>query len=318
MDSKAQLTVDIIAKVAESKITINNATKLLNKSRRTTAGSLKVMRDYIDKKGVFKALYVDKAGIFGGPKRCNFSQMQRACEELGIEIIFANSPQGKGRIERSFDTFQDRLVPELMLNHITDMISANDYLQEVFIPQFWQQKIVVDSKNQDSEFTAMPVHINLDDVCVQKEYRKIRNDRTFSYGNKFYLIESPLKHSIAKQKIEIRKINNNHFTAYFAGRHLAVSEVVEPRKSSMYDLEIQKKIDAINLAEKLDNVAEAARLSGCSRETIYKNRRLLNEKDPSALKRTFKPNLHHKNRTSKQVEVTIIAFTLENPHLGQA
>ena len=58
------------------------------------------MRDYIDKKGLFKALYVDRAGIFGGPKRCNLSQMQRASNELGIEIIFANSPQGKGRIER--------------------------------------------------------------------------------------------------------------------------------------------------------------------------------------------------------------------------
>ncbi|TKF89039.1 transposase family protein, partial [Vibrio sp. F13] len=81
----------------------------------TTEGCLKVMKTYIKKKGLFKTLYVDRAGIFGGPKRCHFSQMQRACEELGIEIIFANSPQGKGRIERAFDTFQDRLVPELRL-----------------------------------------------------------------------------------------------------------------------------------------------------------------------------------------------------------
>lgn len=62
----------------------------------TTVGCLKVMRECIETQGVFKTLYVDRAGIFGGPKRCNFSQMQRACEELGIEIIFANSPQGKG------------------------------------------------------------------------------------------------------------------------------------------------------------------------------------------------------------------------------
>ncbi|MEZ9906784.1 ISNCY family transposase, partial [Vibrio breoganii] len=67
----------------------------------TTEGCMRVMRAYIEKRGVFKTLYVDRAGIFGGPKRSNFSQMQRACEELGIEIIFANSPQGKGRIERS-------------------------------------------------------------------------------------------------------------------------------------------------------------------------------------------------------------------------
>ena len=163
------------------------------------------MRDYIEQKGLFKALYVDKAGIFGGPKRCNFSQMQRACEELGIEIIFANSPQGKGRIERSFDTFQDRLVPEMRLRYITDMKSANHYLQEVFIPEFWQKTIAVNAKNTTSEFTPVPQHLNLDDICVQKLYRKIRNDHTFSYGNKFYLIDSSLKYSIAKQKIEIRK-----------------------------------------------------------------------------------------------------------------
>jgi len=283
----------------------------------TTLGCLKVLRDYIDKKGLFKALYVDRAGIFGGPKRCNFSQMQRACNELGIEIIFANSPQGKGRIERSFDTFQDRLIPELRLNNIKNMESANRHLQNVFIPTFWHNQIEVMSRNNISEFTAVPENINLDDVCVVKEYRKIRNDHTFSYGNKFYLIESPLKHSIAKQKIEIRRCRDDGFIAYFAGRHLIVSEVVEPTKTSMMDLEIQKKIDAIELAEKLGNVSEAARISGCSRETIYKNRRLLKDKGPQALKRTFRQDHHHKNRTDKEIEDVVIAFSLENPHLGQ-
>lgn len=284
----------------------------------TTQGCLKVMRDFIEKKGVFKALYVDRAGIFGGPKRCNFSQMQRACDELGIEIIFANSPQGKGRIERSFDTFQDRLIPELRLQNISDMQSANRYLQEVFIPEYWQKTLAVNAKATISEFTPVPGHLNLNDICIQKEYRKIRNDHTFSYGNKLYLIDSPLRHSIAKQKIEIRKQSDDHFTAYFAGRHLAVSEVIEPTKPSMYDLEIQKKIDAIELAEKLGNVSEAARLSGCSRETIYKNRKLLKEKGPEALKRRYRSDHHHKNRTSAEVEAIVIAFSLENPHLGQA
>jgi len=85
----------------------------------------------------------------------------------------------------------------------------------------------------------------------------------------------------------------------------------------MVDLEIQKKVDAIELAEKLQNVTEAARISGCSRETIYKNRRLLKEKGPQALKRTFRKDHHRKNRTDKDVENVVIAFSLENPHLGQ-
>lgn len=239
------------------------------------------------------------------------------CKELGIEIIFANSPQGKGRIERSFDTFQDRLIPELRLQNISDMQSANHYIQTTFIPNFWQKKIIVNAKNIMSEFTPIPKHLNLNDICVQKEYRKIRNDHTFSYGNKFYLIESALKYSIAKQKIEIRKQSDGDFSAYFAGQQLTISEVMEPTKPSMYDLEIQKKVDAILLAEKLGNVSEAARISGCSRETIYKNRKLLKEKGAQALKRRYRSDIHHKNRTTKKIEETVIAFSLKNPHLGQ-
>lgn len=283
----------------------------------TTLGCLKVLNDVIKSKGIFKTLYVDRAGIFGGPKRCNFSQVQRACGELGIEILFANSPQGKGRIERSFDTFQDRLVPELRLNNIKDMDKANHYLKNIFIPSYWNKNIVVKASNSSSEFTPIADHVELDDIFILKEYRKIRNDHTFSYGNQFYLIDSPLRSSIAKQKIEIRTTHTGEFHAYFAGRQLSISEVVEPSKLSMVDLEIKKKIDAIELAEKLQNVTKAARISGVSRQTIYKNRKILREKGPQALKRTFREDHYHKNRADKDLESLVIKFSLENPHLGQ-
>ena len=178
----------------------------------TTVGCLKVMRSVIEKNGLFKTLYVDRAGIFGGPKRCNFSQMQRACEELGIEIIFANSPQGKGRIERAFDTLQDRLIPELRLNNITDINKANDYLQQQFIPKYWRKKIVVVPHSSKTEFFQLPHNINLDNICVIKEYRKIRNDHTFSYGNKLYLINSLL---LEKRYIPLFKI-----TIYIFASHM--------------------------------------------------------------------------------------------------
>lgn len=198
------------------------------------------------------------------------------------------------------------------------MVSANRYLQNVFIPKFWQQKVEVNAKNSDSEFTTVPEHINLDDVCVLKEYRKIRNDHTFSYGNKFYLIESPLKYSIAKQKIEIRKTSNKEFIAYFAGRHLAVSEVIEPTKLSMEYLEVQKKLDVLALADKLGNVSKASRISGISRDTIYRHRRLIKEGGTEALKRQVNLELRHKNRTDEELEKLVVDFSLENPHLGQA
>jgi len=166
-----------------------------------------------------------------------------------LAAIFANSPQGKGRIERAFDTFQDRLVPELRLNNIKDISAANAYLKHVFIPQFWQSQIQVKSKGSSSEFTPLSKHINLDDICVIKDHRKIRNDHTFSYCNKFYLIDSPLKHSIANQKIEIRNTSKKGFAAHFAGRKLKVSEIIELGKLAVEDLETQKKLEVLALVE---------------------------------------------------------------------
>lgn len=283
----------------------------------TTLGCLKVLRDYIERKGLFKVLYVDMAGIFGGPKRCNFSQVKRACEELGIQIIFANSAQGKGRIERSFDTFQDRLIPELRLKRIKRMETANRYLQETFIPDYWDKQIRVSPQNTNCEFKPVPKGIDLDAIFVVKEYRKIRTDHTFSFGNKFYLIESPLRHSIAKQKIEIRTGHEDGFTAYFADRGLMVSEVIEPTKPTMVDLDIKKKLEVLELAERLDNVSEASRISGVSRDTIYRHRRLIREGGIQALKRQINEDHVHANRTDQETTAAIIEFSLDNPHLGQ-
>jgi hypothetical protein len=139
---------------------------------------------------------------------------------------------------------------------------------------------------------------------------------TFSFANDLYLIESPLGISIARQVIEIHIFQDNTIKTYFAGSELIVSKVVEPSKSALFEPEIQKKIDAIKLAERIGNVAEAARISEVSRETIYKNRKLLTTKGPLALKRTFDPNRRHKNRVSEAIEKRVVNYGLLKPHLG--
>ena len=99
-----------------------------------TLNCMKVLRHIIEIKGIPEALYVDRAGWFGGMKRQYFSQFVRACEELDIRVIYANSPQAKGRIERTWRTFQDRLIPELRLQEIKALKDANEYTQKHFIP----------------------------------------------------------------------------------------------------------------------------------------------------------------------------------------
>ena len=85
----------------------------------------------------------------------------------------------------------------------------------------------------------------------------------------------------------------------------------------MLDLDIQKKLEVLELAERLGNVAEASRLSGVSRDTIYRHRRLIKEGGLQALKRQINEDHIHANRTDQETTAAIIEFSLDNPHLGQ-
>ncbi len=85
----------------------------------------------------------------------------------------------------------------------------------------------------------------------------------------------------------------------------------------MLDLDVQKKLEVLELADKLGNVSEAARLSGVSRDTIYRHRKLIKEGGLQSLKRQVRDDHYHQNRTDREIANTVIEFSLDNPHLGQ-
>jgi len=189
-----------------------------------TLNCMTVMQRIIERKGIPETLYVDKAGCLGGGKRAMFNQFKRACEELGIKIIFANSPQAKGRIERVWDTFQDRLIPELRLRNIQSMPKANEFMQEQFIPNYWKQKNTVPAKCLESRYRRLPASTNLDEIFCLKEFRTVKSDHTFNYEGSKYLIESDLKYSIQKQQIEIRTYQDLKEEFLFAGKKIEVRD----------------------------------------------------------------------------------------------
>ncbi|TKF88335.1 ISNCY family transposase, partial [Vibrio sp. F13] len=82
------------------------------------------------------------------------------------------------------------------LHNITDMDNANRYLQEEFIPNYWVENVMVKPTGLRSAFKPIPDDLDLNTICVQKEYRKIRRDHTFSFDNKMYVIDSPVRYSI--------------------------------------------------------------------------------------------------------------------------
>ena len=98
-----------------------------------------LIQDLMQSVGLPVALYVDRHGVFrhtpGAGLPGTATQFSRAMDELGVQMIFALSPQAKGRVERAAGTFQDRLVTELRLAGASSIVEANGVLEQ-FLPRY--------------------------------------------------------------------------------------------------------------------------------------------------------------------------------------
>jgi len=111
-------------------------------------------------------------------------QFGRAMAELGVELIYANSPQAKGRVERRNGLFQDRLVKALRLEGISDLDSANAYLEESFLPDLNARFTVAPQREADVH-RLLPDHVQLDRVLVFQEERVVQKDWTVRWRNRW-------------------------------------------------------------------------------------------------------------------------------------
>ncbi len=197
-----------------------------------TFNCMDILEQVIRTKGIPWGIYVDRAGWLGGGKRQHFSEFKRACDELDIEVIFANSPQGKGRIERWFQVPQDRLVAALRTNKITDINEANRYLKEEFLKGYWKQEKIVKAKSEVTKYRPLQASHNLTEIFSMRYMRKINYDNTFKWKNNVYQILNP-PGNIVNQEVELRFYRNGESSAYFADRKLEVQICEETIKNKI-------------------------------------------------------------------------------------
>ena len=107
------------------------------------------------------------------------TQFARVMRELGIQQIFALSPQAKGRVERMASTFQDRLVTELRLAGASTMDQANAVLQE-FLPRF-NQRFSVAAEQPETAYRPVPEDLSLTETVSIRHTRKVARDNTVKY-----------------------------------------------------------------------------------------------------------------------------------------
>ena len=154
-------------------------------------------KEYLKINGRPVAIYVDKDSIYKINRQASIdeelrdamplSQFTRAMGELGVEMIFANSPQAKGRVERGFRTHQDRLVKELRLAGISDMAAANKFLETSYIAKHNGKFAVAPVSRINAHRPLLKTH-RLDEILCVKLNRTLANDYTLRFNNKFFQI----------------------------------------------------------------------------------------------------------------------------------
>ena len=155
--------------------------------------TFKFWKEYILKNWKPKSIYLDKFATYkvNYPNATDDKQLPtqfwKTCESLNIELIFANTPQAKGRVERMNKTLQDRLVKALRLENISDIDSANKYLNEIFLPKF-NEKFKYKAKNENDlhlKLNNIEKH-NLDQYFSKKIERVVNNDFCIKFNREYY------------------------------------------------------------------------------------------------------------------------------------
>lgn len=211
-----------------------------------TLNVMRLVKGYVERHGRPGSLYVDKDSIYRTSRQpCveeqlkdkrPATQFERAMDELGVRLIWAHSPQAKGRVERSFKTHQDRLIKELRLARISDLASANKYLQEVYIPRHNARYAVQPRDPRDAHRPLLRGQ-DLDRILSIRIKRTLRNDYTVQFERRFLqiLASQPLRQRPGNAVwVETRLDGSMHLLA--KGKYLPFKSLESRPYSPHYEL----------------------------------------------------------------------------------
>jgi transposase len=191
-----------------------------------TMSTFTALAEVIEAKGLFCSLYADRGGHYwrtpqagGKVDKDNPTQVGRALQQLGIELIAAYSPEARGRSERMFGTLQKRLPAELRLAGVTDMDAANRFLKETFVPGH-NARFGVSAQDAGSAFT--PIAGGLEDILCVHEQRVVGNDNTVRYKNRVLQIpEDRHRHHYVKARVRVHEYPDGRLAVFHGPRRLA-------------------------------------------------------------------------------------------------
>lgn len=165
---------------------------------------------YCETHGKPRSIYLDRFSTYRMTQKVAVenhdlkTQFQRAMKELDIDLVFALSPQAKGRVERLFGTLQDRLVKELRLAGINTPEDGNRFLAETFLPRFNDQFSVAPRSRANLHRPLSAVEVrDLPATFARQETRTVTNDFTVSFKNQWYQLVEDQPVTVCKKDVAL-------------------------------------------------------------------------------------------------------------------
>jgi hypothetical protein len=200
-----------------------------------TIPAMDSFKRYIRKNGIPMSLYMDKHSTYkstGKPtieEQLNdtepVSEFGRALKELGVQLIHAHSPQAKGRVERLFNTLQDRLVKEMRLRGISSIAEANEFLKE-YLP-IYNRRFGKKAAQAENLHRPIPKGLNLHRILCIKTERTVRNDFTIAHDRKLYQIEEAVK----TKKLMVEEYTDGSMAVWCQGQKVKFRQIaIRPEK----------------------------------------------------------------------------------------
>jgi transposase len=215
----------------------------------STFDYMETTKEYLRRYGKPMAFYTDKHSVFhvnkrGGLGGNSMTQYGRALHELGIEILCANTPAAKGRVERAHGTLQDRLVKEMRLEGISSIKAANTWI-DTFLDQY-------NTKFARAPMIAVDVHRplqpydDLEEIFTWQEPRTLSASLTIQYDKVIYLVEPTRDNQrLAGKRVMVSDYPEGRIKIRYEGRELAYREFDKLTHQHQGEVVSHKRLGAV-------------------------------------------------------------------------
>jgi hypothetical protein len=199
-----------------------------------TLPAMDSIKRYIRLYGLPQSVYLDRHSTYKSMAKQTIeeelndiqpmSHFEKSLAELGVKVIHAYSPQAKGRVERLFGTFQDRVVKEMRLVGVRNIAEGNTFL-DTYLPEY--NRMFAKEAAQQADFHRPVVNKRaLDTILSIKTDRALRNDFTIAHNKKLYQIKS----NVRSKKVTVEERTDGSMRIIHNGRRLTYQEIdVRPK-----------------------------------------------------------------------------------------